>query len=100
MKALMLIVAITVVAFVIAGYVIGAINPGGLHPTNWTDAQLIRDRCHVRLIQPEWVSSNGSVLMNWIIAETKARLAVVAIFWVAGLSFIARYEMSENENAK
>jgi len=94
----MLIVASTAVALVIASYVIGAINPGGLHPTSWTDAQLIRDRCHVRLIQPEWVSSKGSVLMNWIIAETKARLAVIGIFWVAALSFIARYEMCGNEN--
>jgi hypothetical protein len=94
----MLIVAITAVALVIASYVIGAVNPGGLHPTDWTDAQLIRDRCHVRLVQPEWVSRNGSVLMNWVIAETKARLAVIAIFWLAAVSFTIRFELSGNED--
>jgi hypothetical protein len=98
MKAVVLIVAITAVALVIADYVVGAVNPSGLHPTDWTDAQIIRDRCHFRLVQPESVSSNGSVLMNWIIAETKARLVVVAFFWLCAVSFTIRYEMCGDEN--
>ena len=96
----MLIVAITAIALAMAYFVIGSVNPSGIYPTDWTDAQLIRDRCHVRLVQPEWVNSKGSVLMNWIIAETKARLAVIGIFWVAALSFIARYEMGGNETGE
>ena len=93
MKALLLILAITVVALVVADYVIGAVNPGGIHGTDETDAQIIRNRCHLRLIQPEWVSSNGSLLTNWVIAETKAKLAVIAIFWLCAVIFTIRYEM-------
>ena len=93
----MLIVAITAVALALADLAIGTMN--GVYMSNLTDAQLIRSRFHLRLVQPEWVSSNGSVLMNWIIAETKARLAVIGIFWVAALSFIARYELGGNEFA-
>jgi hypothetical protein len=98
MKALMLIVAITAVALVVADYTIGAVNPSGIHGTDWTDAQIIRNRCHLRLIQPEWVSNNGSILMNWVVAETKARLAVIALFWLGAIGFVIRYESLGNEN--
>jgi hypothetical protein len=99
MKALVLVAAITAVALAMAFYQIGAVTPpSGFYPTNWTDAQLIRNRFHVRLVQPEWVSSNGSILMNWVIAETKARLIVIAIFWLCAVIFAIRYEMGGNEN--
>jgi hypothetical protein len=98
MKALLLILAITAVALAIAYYVIGAVNPSGIHGTDETDAQIIRNRCHLRLVQPEWVSSNGSILMNWVIAETKARLVVIAVFWIAAVGFAIRYELREDEN--
>jgi hypothetical protein len=98
MKALMLIVAITAVALVFAYYAIGAVNPSGIHATDWTDAQIIRNRCHLRLVQPEWVSSNGSTMMNWIVAETKARLAVIAFLWVCAMGFVIRYEFFEHES--
>jgi hypothetical protein len=96
MKAVILIVAITAVALTVAYFAIGAMN--GCYMSNLTDAQLIRDRCHFRLVQPQWVSSNGSVLMNWIIAETKARLVVIAVFWLCAVSFTIRYEMCGDEN--
>lgn len=98
MKALILIVAITAVALVIADYAIGAVNPSGIHGTDETDAQIIRNRCHLRLIQPEWVSRNGSILTNWVIAETKARLVAIAFFWLCAIGFVIRYEMSGNDN--
>jgi 1-acyl-sn-glycerol-3-phosphate acyltransferase len=44
------------------------------------------------------VSSNGSILTNWIIAETKARFAVIAFFWLCAVIFTIRYEMCGNEN--
>jgi hypothetical protein len=97
MKALMLIVAITAVALAMGYYVIGAVVPSGRYPAE-LDAALIRNRCHVRLVQPEWVSSNDGVLMNWVVAETRARVAAIGIFWFAAVSFIARYEMDGNEN--
>jgi hypothetical protein len=98
MKALLLILAISAVALVIADYAIGAVNPSGIHGTDETDAQIIRNRCHLRLVQPEWVSSNGSILMNWVIAETKARLLVIALFWLCAIGFVIRFEMSGNES--
>ena len=98
MKALLLIVAITAVALTLAYFAIGAVNPSGIYGTDWTDAQLIRDRCHFRLVQPEWVSSNGSVLMNWIIAESKARLVVIAFFWLCAVVFTIRFDMCGDEN--
>src|SRR6266481_1165814 len=98
MKALILIVAITVVALVVADYAIGAVNPSGIHGTDETDAQIIRNRCHRRLVQPELVSSNGSILMNWVVAETKARLGVIAFFWLCAVGFVIRFELCGNEN--
>jgi len=98
MKAALLILAITVVALVVADYVVGAVNPSGIHGTDETDARIIRNRCHLRLIQPEWVSSNGSLLTNWVIAETKARLAVIALFWLCAIGFVIRNEFVGNEN--
>lgn len=98
MKALILIVTITAVALVVADYAIGAVNPSGIHATDATDAQIIRNRCHLRLVQPEWVSSNGSILMNWVIAETKARLVLIAFFWLCAVGFVIRFEMGGNEN--
>ena len=99
MKALMLIVAITVVALALAYLAIAAVNPGGIYMSDVTEAQIVRKCCRVRLVQPEWVSSNGSVLMNWCVAETYARLAVIAIFWLAAVIFTIRFETEENVDA-
>src|SRR6266436_4959678 len=98
MKALMLILSITAVALVLAYYFIGAANPSGFYMSDLTEMQLIRSRWHLRLIQPEWVSSNGSILMNWVIAETKARLVVIAFFWLCAIGFVIRYEMCGDDN--
>jgi hypothetical protein len=98
MKALLLILAITAVALTLAFIAIGPGGPGGFYMSDQTEAQLIRSRFHLRLIQPEWVSSSGSILTNWIIAETKARLAVIAFFWLCAVGFVIRFEMCGNEN--
>jgi hypothetical protein len=74
------------------------VNPSGIHATDATDAQIIRDRCHLRLIQPEWVSSNGNIMMNWIVAETKARLGVIAFFWLWLVACAIRFEECGSEN--
>ena len=96
MKAALLIVAITAVALTLAYFAI--VNPIVLNPSDWTDAQIIRHRYHLRLVQPAWVSSNGGILMNWVVAETEARLAAIAFFWLCAVIFMIRYEMGENEN--
>jgi len=98
-KALMLIAAITVVALALAYFAIGAVSPCGFYMGDVTEAQIVRKCCRVRLVQPEWVSSKPSTLMNWCVAETYARLAVIAIFWLGAVIFTIRFEMEENVDA-
>src|SRR5262249_8229125 len=101
MKAALLIVAITVVALALAYLTIGAVSPGGIYMmSDLTEAQIVRKCCRVRLVQPEWVSSRPSTLMNWCVAETYTRLAVVAIFWLCAVIFMIRYEMGGNETGE
>jgi hypothetical protein len=49
--------------------------PQGLHPSGWTDAQLIQDRYPFHLISPAWVSD----VLHWILAETFARFSAVVV---------------------
>ena len=56
---------------------------------SWTDADLIRDIWHFRLVQPEWLGSPPN-LSRWERAETLARLAVVFLGWLAVTGFINR----------
>src|SRR5438034_11830521 len=53
-----------------------------LHPTDWTDADLVRHIWHFRLVQPEWVSRPPDYF-RWAQAETLARLAVVFLGWLS-----------------
>jgi hypothetical protein len=65
--------------------------PQGLHPTGWTYTQLIRDRYPVHLIDPAWLSND----MYWSLAETAARMAIVAV----GFIFVfALVRLTRNEN--
>ena len=45
-------------------------------------ADIIRQHWPHRLIQPEWVSTTPDQLMNWHVAETRARLAIVIVLWL------------------
>jgi hypothetical protein len=98
MKALVLLLLITASALMAAYYAIATINLNGIYPSNWTEAQLIHDRCRLRLVQPEWVSSNSGITINWMIAETKARVAVIAILWLGGVIYTIRYESFGQES--
>ena len=60
-----------------------------LHPTNWTDADIVRRIWHFRLVQPEWVSTPPDY-MRWSQAETLARLFVVFIGWLTTTSILVR----------
>src|SRR3954452_10093069 len=63
-----------------------------LHPTNWTDADLVRHLWHFRLIQPEWVSNPPEYdYLRWAQAETLARLGVVFLGWLGGASCVIRW---------
>jgi hypothetical protein len=49
--------------------------PQGLMPSDWSDAQLIRDRYPFHLIAPTWVSD----VAQWMFAETFARLGAILV---------------------
>jgi hypothetical protein len=78
----------TALAFVAGYYAIFTIRVGGIHSSSWTDADLIRDRCPVRLIQPEWVSSQPDTLMSWCVAEMGARFGLIATLWLVSVIFL------------
>jgi hypothetical protein len=72
-----------------------------LHPTNWTDADLVRHIWHYRLVQPEWVSSPPQYsYTRWMMAETLARLAVVFLGWAASIMFIERRYFRSHKQLK
>lgn len=79
----------TLAAVAVAYYAIGSINLSGLLPSNWTAADVIRQRCPVRLVRPEWVNGfdQRGILFDWAVTETKARLAAVSTLWVLAVSF-------------
>lgn len=60
-----------------------------LHPTDWTDADLVRHVWHRRLVQPEWVSTPPDYL-RWAQAETLARLGVVFLGWFCSTALLIR----------
>ncbi len=68
-----------------------------LHPTDWTQADLVRHIWHFRLVQPEWVSTPPDY-MRWSQAETLARLVVVFLAWLATTSFLVRRYVRGHRN--
>jgi hypothetical protein len=79
---------LTLIAFVACDYAVFTIQLSGMHSRSWTDADLIRHRCPIRLIQPEWVSSKPDRLMNWLAAEMKARFSLIGLMWLGGVGLI------------
>src|SRR6516165_3208848 len=62
-----------------------------LHPSNWTDADLVRHLWHFRLVQPEWVSSPPQYdYLRWAHAETLIRLALVLLGWQGASTWLVR----------
>ena len=59
------------------------------HPTDWTQADVIRHIWHFRLVQPEWVSTPPEYL-RWSQAEALARLIVVFLAWATTTCFLVR----------
>src|SRR3954454_1451831 len=71
-----------------------------LHPTNWTDADLVRHIWHFRSIQPEWVSSPPQYdYIRWAQAETLARWAVVILGWLGVGAFQAGRDVRVRKHA-
>jgi hypothetical protein len=78
----------TILAAAAAYFAVASLNVSGIYPTSWTDAAIIRHRCPVRLVDPERLGRPGDVLMNWVAAEVKARLGLIAVLWLVGMGFI------------
>ena len=57
--------------------------PQGLHPTNWTAADLILDRCKFCVINPRHIIAKDDLDVHflWAMAEIKARALIVALPW-------------------
>lgn len=66
----------------------------GLSPAGETEADLIRHRYPLRLIQPEWMFESSSVKFNdsvtWVIAEVKARLGGILLVWALAIVALVR----------
>jgi hypothetical protein len=59
------------------------------YPSDWTEADLIRHVWPFHLVPPEWGSTSPDY-MQWMAAEIKARLAVVFLGWLGGITFVIR----------
>jgi hypothetical protein len=68
-----------------------------LHPTDWTDADVVRHIWHFRLVQPEWVSTPPDY-MRWSQAETLARGIVVFLGWVTTAILLERRYLRGHRN--
>ena len=55
-----------------------------------SDAEIIRQYWPYRLMQPEWVSTVPSRLVNWHLTEATARLALVGGLWLLFVSIVGR----------
>src|ERR1035441_2167116 len=72
---------------------------GYLHEIGWTDADVVRDIWHFRLVQPEWVSTPPNY-ERWAVAETLARGIVVFLGWATTAILLERrYLRSQREES-
>jgi hypothetical protein len=64
----------------------------GLLPTNFVAAKVIKQGCRVHLVRPEWVAGKEQtdLLLNWPVAEIKARLTLLLIVWLLGVGDLVR----------
>jgi len=84
-------VATTVLAVAAAWYGLASVQVSGIAPTNFRAADVIRQRCPLRLVRPEWIkgTDQGDILFNWAFTETKVRLLTVCCLWGIGIAVFA-----------
>ncbi len=80
----------TVGALAVAWYAIGSVDVSGLVSSDWTVADVVRRRCPLHLIRPEWITGKdwGSTLSSWAATETRARLALVCVLWAGATGLL------------
>ena len=83
---------VTVAALAAAYSAIGSVNISGIMSSNFTAADVIRERCPIHLIRPEWVAGKDQddILLNWPITEIKARLIGLFGLWTVSLAAIVQ----------
>jgi hypothetical protein len=86
------VVLLTLVMATVAQYAIASINTSGLLPTDFKAADVITERCPLHLVRPRWVAGKdqADVLLNWPIAEAKARLLLLFVAWLLGVGVLVR----------
>lgn len=74
-----------------AWFAIASISLSGLLPTNWTAADVIRQRCPMHPVRPEWIrrTDQADILFAWAVTETRARVALVCALWLTVLGVLA-----------
>jgi len=80
------------VAATAAWYAVASIQISGILPSDWTAADVIRARCPVHLVSPEWIrgGDQASILFSWATAELRVRLFVVCTLWLFALGALFR----------
>jgi hypothetical protein len=68
-----------------------------IHPTDWTDADMVRAIWHFRLVQPEWVSSPPDYFL-WAQAETLARGIMVLLAWATTAILLEKRYLRSQRN--
>jgi len=85
---------VTGAAVAAAYYAIASIDLSGLMASDFTAADVIRERCPVHLVKPGWIVGNDQfdILFRWNVAEIKARLAILLLLWILIVSaFVWQY---------
>jgi hypothetical protein len=87
-RLLLKIVLFTLFAMAVWLFAVVTIQIGGIRSTSVSDAEFIRARNHVCLVSTDWVSPKGDIF-EWLQAEARARMAVIALIWLAAVVFAA-----------
>jgi hypothetical protein len=69
---------------------ITSLDLGGFQSSNFQAADVIRQRCPIHLIKPEWMKGGeqGEILLKWMDVESKARVATFCWFWLFGVCLL------------
>jgi hypothetical protein len=79
---------ITIAAILVDYVAISTVNINGIYSSGTPDIDRIKQRCPVRLVQPEWVNPGWDLIINWTVAEIKARIGLVSMLWLCGMAVI------------
>ena len=95
-------VATTVLAVAAAWCGVASVQVSGIVPTNFRAADIIRQRCPLHLVRPEWIkiSDQGDILSKWAFAEPKVRLLAVSCLWGMGIAVFAWWALSSRRHER